>query len=151
VIVAVAVVFVGCCPKANWSTTANVGLAAFPVVPVVSEPPQPLDPAALIVNVAVPGGVELEVLTVRVETWLVPELVKGLLLNEAEAPVGSPDAVRVEVQLPLPVKLTVTEYVAEAPAVTGVGVWAPTLVIFPMLSASVNVVLACEFAPRAVT
>ena len=76
-----------------------------------------------------------------------------MLVNEAVAPLGNPVAVRVEVQLPLPPKVTVTEeYAAEAPAVTGLGVWGPTLVIFPMLAASVNVFCACtpDWLPIAV-
>ena len=77
---------------------------------MLDDPPQPLDPVAVIVKVTGPGGVLAEVVTVKVETWLAPELTNGLLLNEADAPVGSPEALSVEVQVPpLPLKLTVID------------------------------------------
>jgi hypothetical protein len=112
-IVAPAVAFVGCCPSESLSATTKVGLAALPDVPVVDVPVHPAEPVAVIVIVVAPGGVDEEVVTVSVETWSVPVLVNGLLLNEEVAPAGRPDAVRVEVQFPpLPVIFTVTDYVA---------------------------------------
>ena len=47
------------------------------------------DPAPVIVTIAVPTGVKIDVLIVRVE--LCPELIDGGL-NEADAPLGKPDA-----------------------------------------------------------
>ena len=132
--------------------TSRVGSAAMPPPPPV-ETVWPLHaapvPVAVILKVVVPGVIPAVVLTVKVVVTSEPVLVivfaglvAGTGANEALAPVGNPDVLRTAAhESLLPLNETVTEYVAEMPAETGLGVWAPTeLILFGF--ASVNFVCA---------
>jgi hypothetical protein len=79
------------------------------------------------VNVVVPIGVEALVLIVKTEVFagLVAVPVTDDGLNAAVAPTGSPLALNATVHDPLPLKLTVTVYVAGLPTVTEPGLWGP--------------------------
>ncbi len=132
-----------------FSTTTRVPV--FDAVPAWQVPP-PL--AASTVNVVDPGGVAFVVLMVRVElTFPGPTLVTELGLNDAVAPVGRADVMLSgEVQeLPLPLKLTVTVYVAELAGATGLGDCAPTVTVLGFESVKVFCACAPDWDPTAVT
>ena len=156
---------VGAAPNVVVDTaldTTRVGSAAMPPPPPgVVDAVWPLQttpvPVAVILKVVVAGVIPAVVLTVKVVVTSVPALVivfaglvPGTGANEALAPPGNPDVLRTASHGSLlPWNETVTEYVAELPAETGLGDCAPTaLILFGF--ASVNVVCAWETLPTAV-
>ena len=139
--------------------TTSVGLTTLPPTPVDAVWPVQTGfvPVAVIVKVVVAGVIPAVVLTVKLVVTSAPALVivfaglvPGTGANEALAPAGNPDVLRTAShESLLPWNETVTEYVAELPAETGLGDCAPTAVIF-IGFASVNVVCAWEMLPTAV-
>jgi len=111
-----------------------MGLGAFPPpVPVdAGFPLQPLPPVAVIVNGEDAGGVVpavvktckvVEMSPLVLVVIVLTGLPEGTASNEKVTPAGNPDALSVATQVvPLPLKVTVTKYVAELPAETGLGV-----------------------------
>ena len=109
-----------------WAFTTSVEPEL--VIELVPQLPVPPDEVAVTVNgVEPPGVVAAFVVIVRVEVLALLVTVVGL--NASPAPVGSvPLNTRgTDVQVPLPLQVTVTKYVAEVPGFTGFGVCVPTV------------------------